>query len=178
MPFLLLLTALAGTFPVGASAVAHHQPQLTIRPAVVGDPLTPPSVLANESREPHTVEVTLTAAVARLALRPGVETEVFAYNGQVPGPTLEVWEGDRVIVHFKNELPEPTTIHWHGIHIPAPCRWQSARSRAARREARLRLHGRPRVPPAPTGIILIPTNAPAPEVAMGLYGAIIVRAAA
>ncbi|HET9776121.1 MAG TPA: multicopper oxidase family protein, partial [Gemmatimonadaceae bacterium] len=37
----------------------------------------------------------------------------------VPGPTLEVYEGDRVIVHFRNALPEATTIHWHGLHIPA-----------------------------------------------------------
>jgi bilirubin oxidase len=36
-----------------------------------------------------------------------------------PGPTLEVNEGDRVIVHFRNDLAEPTTVHWHGIHLPA-----------------------------------------------------------
>ena len=52
-------------------------------------------------------------------LRPGVTTEVFAYNGSSPGPTLELTEGDRVIIHFRNELPEPTTVHWHGIHLPA-----------------------------------------------------------
>jgi bilirubin oxidase len=45
-------------------------------------------------------------------------SEAFAYNGQVPGPTLDVREGDHVIVHFRNNLPEPTTIHWHGIHLP------------------------------------------------------------
>jgi bilirubin oxidase len=44
---------------------------------------------------------------------------VFAYNGHIPGPTLEVHEGDSIIVHFRNELPETTTIHWHGLHIPA-----------------------------------------------------------
>jgi bilirubin oxidase len=45
-------------------------------------------------------------------------SEVFAYNGHVPGPTLDVREGDHVIVHFKNDLPEATTVHWHGIHLP------------------------------------------------------------
>jgi FtsP/CotA-like multicopper oxidase with cupredoxin domain len=65
------------------------------------------------------VEVTLTAAPARIALRPGVTSDVYAYNGSVPGPTLEVHEGDHVIVHFHNKLSEPTTIHWHGIHLPA-----------------------------------------------------------
>ncbi|MGD8496341.1 MAG: multicopper oxidase family protein, partial [Gemmatimonadales bacterium] len=80
--------------------------------------LTGPPVLQNESTDPHTVEVTLTAAATRMELANGVETEVFAYNGQVPGPTLEAREGDRVIIHFRNELPEETTIHWHGIHLP------------------------------------------------------------
>ncbi|MGI8618078.1 MAG: multicopper oxidase family protein, partial [Gemmatimonadaceae bacterium] len=72
----------------------------------------------NVSREPQTVEVTLVAAPTRLSLIPGPATGVYAYNGSVPGPTLEVREGDRVIIHFRNNLPEPTTIHWHGLHIP------------------------------------------------------------
>ena len=67
---------------------------------------------------PNTVEVKLAAEPARLALRPGLPTSVFSYNGKVPGPTLEVKEGDRVIVHFENRLSVPTTVHWHGLHIP------------------------------------------------------------
>jgi FtsP/CotA-like multicopper oxidase with cupredoxin domain len=77
-----------------------------------------PAVLQNVSAEPRTVEVHLTAAPARLQLVAGVETEVFAYNGRSPGPLLEVNEGDRVVVHFRNHLSEPTTVHWHGLHIP------------------------------------------------------------
>jgi FtsP/CotA-like multicopper oxidase with cupredoxin domain len=77
-----------------------------------------PAVLQNVSREPQTVEVHLTAAPARLQLVPGVQTAVFAYNGRSPGPLLEVYEGDRVIVRFRNDLAEPTTVHWHGLHIP------------------------------------------------------------
>jgi FtsP/CotA-like multicopper oxidase with cupredoxin domain len=64
------------------------------------------------------VEITLTAAPARMSLVPGAPTELFAYNGRFPGPTLEFREGDRVTVHFRNDLPEPTTIHWHGLHLP------------------------------------------------------------
>lgn len=77
-----------------------------------------PPVLVNISKLPNTVEVNLTAAITTLAFRPGQKSEVFAYNGSVPGPTLDVREGDHVIVHFKNDLPEPTTVHWHGIHLP------------------------------------------------------------
>lgn len=83
------------------------------------DTLTAPSVLPNLSRIPGVVEMSLTAAPARLSLVPGTLTDVFAYNGQVPGPTLVVREGDRVIIHFHNALPEPTTVHWHGVHVPA-----------------------------------------------------------
>lgn len=78
-----------------------------------------PPVLKNASALAGVVEVTLTAAPARLTLKPGLTSDVFAYNGSVPGPTLEVTEGDRVIVHFQNNLPDPTTVHWHGIHLPA-----------------------------------------------------------
>jgi FtsP/CotA-like multicopper oxidase with cupredoxin domain len=77
-----------------------------------------PGVLVNISKLPKTVEVNITAAVTSLSMQPGVTTEAFAYNGQVPGPTLDVREGDHVIVHFRNDLPEPTTVHWHGIHLP------------------------------------------------------------
>ena len=82
-----------------------------------GDTPEPP-VLVNISRKPNTVEVNITAAVTRLSIVPGVITEAYAYNGRVPGPTLDLREGDHVIVHFRNELPEPTTVHWHGIHLP------------------------------------------------------------
>ena len=78
-----------------------------------------PPTLRNLSRRQGVVEVSLVAAPARLTLIPGKQTPVFAYNGQIPGPTLDVYEGDSVIVHFTNELPEPTTVHWHGLHIPA-----------------------------------------------------------
>jgi FtsP/CotA-like multicopper oxidase with cupredoxin domain len=86
----------------------------TRRPA-----LTSPGVLRDLSPDPRTVEVRLTAAPARLSLVAGPTTDAYAYNGQVPGPTLDLREGDRVIVHFKNDLPVPTTVHWHGLHIPA-----------------------------------------------------------
>jgi FtsP/CotA-like multicopper oxidase with cupredoxin domain len=87
-------------------------------PGTAQEPLITPPVLENLSRAPNTVEVTITATRRQLTLVPGTSTDVFAYSGRIPGPTLEVREGDRVIVHFKNELGEETTVHWHGLHIP------------------------------------------------------------
>ena len=42
----------------------------------------------------------------------------WGYNGTSPGPTIELTQGDTVRIVLKNELPEPTTIHWHGIELP------------------------------------------------------------
>lgn len=42
----------------------------------------------------------------------------WGYNGSTPGPTIEATEGDRVRIIVKNELPEPTSVHWHGIELP------------------------------------------------------------
>lgn len=46
------------------------------------------------------------------------EVKLWGYNGQVPGPTLEATVGERVRIVLKNELPEPTSIHWHGLEVP------------------------------------------------------------
>lgn len=44
--------------------------------------------------------------------------DVWAYNGQVPAPVLRVKLGEEVEVLLRNELPQPTTIHWHGMRVP------------------------------------------------------------
>src|SRR5438046_2070407 len=50
-------------------------------------------------------------------LAPGKVVEAYTYNGQVPGPELRVTERDTVRVTVKNELDEPTTVHWHGVDV-------------------------------------------------------------
>lgn len=49
---------------------------------------------------------------------PGLVVDCWGYNGQTPGPTIEVVEGDRCRFYVTNRLPEPTTVHWHGILLP------------------------------------------------------------
>jgi manganese oxidase len=60
----------------------------------------------------------LTAQPVRWDFGGGVQQVAWTYNGMVPGPLLRVTEGDRVRVVVKNELPDDTTIHWHGIEVP------------------------------------------------------------
>ncbi len=49
---------------------------------------------------------------------PGKTFDVWGYNGSMPGPTIEVMEGDHVRIIFRNKLPEPATVHWHGLEVP------------------------------------------------------------
>ncbi|HBQ33554.1 MAG TPA: copper oxidase [Ochrobactrum anthropi] len=60
----------------------------------------------------------LEASVIRWSILPGETVEAYAYNGEVPGPTLRVTEGDRIRINVTNKLPESTTIHWHGLILP------------------------------------------------------------
>ena len=68
--------------------------------------------------DPRIVEVDFEARAARVEIAPGFEVEAWTYNGTIPGPMIRVQVGDRLIVHFTNHLPRPSTIHWHGLRIP------------------------------------------------------------
>jgi FtsP/CotA-like multicopper oxidase with cupredoxin domain len=51
-------------------------------------------------------------------IAPGMKANLWGYNGQSPGPTIEVVEGDRVRIFVTNKLPEHTSVHWHGQRLP------------------------------------------------------------
>src|SRR6185369_17104018 len=73
-----------------------------------------------EAAHPNGVvrERTLTAAPADVTFPDGRRLAVWAYDGTVPGPVLRVHLGDTLRVRFTNRLPQPTTIHWHGVRVP------------------------------------------------------------
>lgn len=64
------------------------------------------------------VEVELRAQAAVVDLVDVGPTEVWTYNGQVPGPEIRVGLGDTIRAMLVNDLSEPTTIHWHGVRVP------------------------------------------------------------
>lgn len=78
-----------------------------------GNQLLKPKVLAGGVKQYE-----LTASVIQWETEPGKRVEAYAYNGTVPGPQIHVQVGDRVRVILHNELPEPTTIHFHGQVVP------------------------------------------------------------
>jgi len=57
----------------------------------------------------------LTAQVMERQIAPNKTIYVWGFNGTAPGPTIQVNQGDRVRVVFRNQLPEPTSMHWHGF---------------------------------------------------------------
>ncbi len=61
-------------------------------------------------------EYTLTAFDREIEVARGVKFPAWTFNGSVPGPTIRCTEGDRLVIHFRNEGAHPHTIHLHGIH--------------------------------------------------------------
>ena len=63
-------------------------------------------------------EFRLVAEPVQREFAPGMVVDCWGYNGQSPGPTIEVVEGDRVRLFVTNHLPERTSMHWHGVLLP------------------------------------------------------------
>lgn len=75
-------------------------------------------LLANQSTVKGHFRASLIAAPFNLVLAGGLQTEFWGYNHSLPGPLIEVFEGDSVEIVFINRLKQPSTIHWHGLPIP------------------------------------------------------------
>ncbi|WP_373832533.1 multicopper oxidase domain-containing protein, partial [Delftia acidovorans] len=83
------------------------------RPVVTLNGWTTPWRMNAGVKEFHLVAEPVVREVA-----PGFFVNMWGYNGQSPGPTIEVVEGDKVRIFVTNRLPEHTTVHWHGQRLP------------------------------------------------------------
>lgn len=88
-------------------------------PPVPRPAFSQPAEAVDDHAADDVFEVTLTAAAASYEVG-GRTVQGYAYNGQVPGPTLRAKVGDTLVVHLVNQLDTPTTIHWHGAGAPNP----------------------------------------------------------
>jgi FtsP/CotA-like multicopper oxidase with cupredoxin domain len=125
----------SGAAVVGAALVSKAQaaslPEAPVQTkAATQPPLAPPNgrpylpvVTLNGWTLPWRVkdgwkEFHLIAEPVKRELAPGMVANLWGYNGQSPGPTIECVEGDKVRIFVTNKLPEHTTIHWHGVLLP------------------------------------------------------------
>jgi FtsP/CotA-like multicopper oxidase with cupredoxin domain len=60
----------------------------------------------------------LIAEPAKREILPELFINSWGYNGSMPGPTIQVYPGDYVSIRVINKLPEPTSVHWHGLDVP------------------------------------------------------------
>lgn len=91
-----------------------------LRKLPTGQPLPDLVKLANTSPTPGIFEAVIDAGPAQHEFVKGIKTDVLAYNGAVPGSLVEVSEGDKVKITFRNNVPEQaSTIHWHGLETPS-----------------------------------------------------------
>ncbi|CAN5413716.1 copper oxidase [soil metagenome] len=82
-------------------------------PVIVPDGHTLPFVKRNGVKIFH-----LIAEPIRHQFAPGLDIDAWGYNGSTPGPLIEAVVGDHVRIYVTNKLPEPTTVHWHGVLLP------------------------------------------------------------
>jgi manganese oxidase len=94
--------------PLMPSSGPDYQPVATL------NGWTLPSRMRNGWKEFHLVAEPVVREFAE-----GMNVNLWGYNGQSPGPTIECVEGDKVRIFVTNKLPEHTTIHWHGILLPS-----------------------------------------------------------
>src|ERR1043166_2202684 len=139
-------------------------------PAPLADNST--SELKHDDRD--VIRVALEAKPTEWAVAPGVAIAGYGFNGQVPGPGIEASQGVPIEIEFKNSLPEPTLIHWHGLRIPAPMDGTQATQRPVAPGETFTY----RFTPPDAGTFWYHSHANETEqMEKGLYGALIVRAA-
>ena len=125
----------SGAALLGASLVSRVQAASLPEAPMQASPLTQPP-LTPPNGQPYNPVVTLNGwtlpwrmkdgvkefhLIAEPVVReiaPGMKANLWGYNGQSPGPTIEVVEGDKVRLFVTNKLPEHTSIHWHGQRLP------------------------------------------------------------
>jgi FtsP/CotA-like multicopper oxidase with cupredoxin domain len=107
------------TVPMPAG-IAMLPAEMALRPAVA--PMLPRRGGSEPARPSAVVRLaagdTLRLAAGLVTRRIGQDTlTMYAYNGQIPGPLIEVRQGDEIVVDFANHLDRPTSVHWHGIRL-------------------------------------------------------------
>ncbi|HEX8488065.1 MAG TPA: multicopper oxidase domain-containing protein [Propionibacteriaceae bacterium] len=118
---------LAGATVLGTTACSTGSAQQTAVPLASRLPLPQrfvvpleiPPVLSPQSTSGGVTRYSIVQRRARLEILPGMTTEIYGYDGLLPGPTIRTRRGERLVVTHRNTLDVPTVVHLHGGHTPA-----------------------------------------------------------
>ena len=119
-----LIAGIGVALPFSASACSGEGSTGTLLPSRVklpepfGVPLPLPPVLEPVRTDAGAGYYEITQKVGRMEILPGLETEVWGYEGMFPGPTIESRSGRKIVVRQTNELPVPVSTHLHGGRTP------------------------------------------------------------
>jgi FtsP/CotA-like multicopper oxidase with cupredoxin domain len=105
----LLVIAVAMSLLAARSAWAAGSTPPSLQPAGWDAALQLPEP-TDRNPDPRIIEIDVTARVAEVEVAPGSRVKAWTYDGLLPGPFIRAKVGDRLIVHFTNNLPEPSTI--------------------------------------------------------------------
>ena len=100
------------------SPPATTTPAATTIPVVVDGTLFIPPLLVPQVQNGAKV-FNLTLQKGQSQFLAGTTTATFGFNGNYLGPTLRASQGDKVLINVTNSIGEDTTLHWHGMHVPA-----------------------------------------------------------
>jgi FtsP/CotA-like multicopper oxidase with cupredoxin domain len=95
-------------------AVPPGEPGRDYNPVITPNGTTLPFKIVDGVKVFHLIAEEVTHEFA-----PGLKAKLWGYNGRVHGPTIEAVEGDRVRIYVTNNLPEATSVHWHGVILPS-----------------------------------------------------------
>ena len=124
--FLRGLLTVAGAAGASSAAAQHQHPAPSAprrggtrarrrRAVACRDARRPPDAVANGR---GVKEFRLVAEPVKTEFLPGRHVDAWGFNGHMPGPTIEITEGERVRFVVHNKLPEPFSMHWHGLEVP------------------------------------------------------------
>lgn len=102
-----------------APGFAQHGVDPVRRSLVLGALATPAWLAGPAAAQPrHALELVAAPSTKQLVPGPTGPTAMWLYNGSHPGPVIRVRQGSEINVRLRNQLPQPTTVHWHGLRVP------------------------------------------------------------
>ena len=111
--------ALAGAGTGSLSLLGKYDFITPVQAGGFTSPLPIPPLLENQDTSGKTASFAMDVQQGKMSFFPGNKTATMGYNGDFLGPTIRVRNGQRFRINVNNRLPQVTTLHWHGLHVPA-----------------------------------------------------------